>query len=94
VRNVLQVRMYWEPNFQPPPVGRWVQYLPWEFGLIPQEWVRILNKHADEVTSREHSRNIQGTFSVIRANAREPPSQLQEALKKSTKVDAEYSLPT
>jgi hypothetical protein len=27
-------------------------------------------------------------------DAREPPSQLQEALKGSTKVDAEYNLPT
>jgi hypothetical protein len=27
-------------------------------------------------------------------DAREPPSQLQETLKKSTKVDAEYNLPT
>ena len=27
-------------------------------------------------------------------DAREPPSQLQEALKESTKVDTEYNLPT
>jgi hypothetical protein len=31
---------------------------------------------------------------LVEANAREPPSQLQEALKESTKVDAEYNLPT
>jgi hypothetical protein len=38
--------------------------------------------------------NIQGTFSVSWADAREPPSQLQEALKKSTKDDTEYNLQT
>jgi hypothetical protein len=37
---------------------------------------------------------IQGTFSVTWADAREPPSQLQEALKKNTKVDEEYNLQT
>jgi hypothetical protein len=45
-------------------------------------------------TFREHSGNIQGTFREHSADAREPPSQLQEAFKKSTKVDAEYNLPT
>ena len=30
----------------------------------------------------------------VEVDAREPPSQLQEALKESTKVDAEYNLPT
>jgi hypothetical protein len=47
---------------------------------------------------REHSGNIQGTFREhsgrVEADARGPPSQLQEALTESTKVDAEYSLPT
>ena len=38
--------------------------------------------------------NIQGTFSMSSADACEPLSQLQEALNKSTEVDAEYNLPT
>jgi hypothetical protein len=43
--------------------------------------------------------NIQGTFRTYSGNIQveltgEPPSQLQEALKKSTKVDAKYNLPT
>jgi hypothetical protein len=37
-------------------------------------------------TFREHSGNIQGTFRESWADAREPPSPLQEALKKRTKV--------
>ena len=45
----ITVRMFWEPNFQPPPVGRWVQYLPWEFEVVPSAWVDILNEHTDEV---------------------------------------------
>ena len=38
--------------------------------------------------------HLQGTFRESRADAREPPSQLQEALLKSNKVDAEYILQT
>jgi hypothetical protein len=41
---------------------------------------------------------IRGTFSAhsvrVKVDAREPPSQLQEGRKESTKVDAEYNLPT
>ena len=47
---------------------------------------------------RERSGNIQGAFGEhsVRAevDALEPPFQLQEAFKESTKVDAEYNLPT
>jgi hypothetical protein len=46
----------------------------------------------------EHLWNMQGTFREhsgrVEVDAREPPSQLQEALEESTKVDAEYILPT
>jgi hypothetical protein len=49
-------------------------------------------------TFREHSGNIQGTLrerSVkVEVGANEPPSQLQEALKESTKVDAKSNLQT
>jgi hypothetical protein len=38
-------------------------------------------------TCREHSVQVE-------VHAREPPSKLQEAFKESTKVDAEYNLPT
>jgi hypothetical protein len=47
---------------------------------------------------REHAGHFEGTFTNnsvrVEVDAREPPSQLQEALKESTKVDAEYNLPT
>jgi hypothetical protein len=44
-------------------------------------------------TFSQHSAHIQCTFSVSCADAREPPSQLQETIEKSTKVDARYNLP-
>jgi hypothetical protein len=37
---------------------------------------------------------MQGTSGQVEADARGPPSQLQEALEESTKVDAENNLPT
>jgi hypothetical protein len=47
-----------------------------------------------QVTFRERSGNVQGTFREhpvrVELDASDPPSQLQEALTKSTKVDAEY----
>jgi hypothetical protein len=49
-------------------------------------------------TWREDSGNMEGTLredsGLGKADARGSPSQLQEALKESTKVDAEYNLPT
>jgi hypothetical protein len=43
------VRMHWPPNFQPPPRGRLVMYLPWEFEAVPAPWVEMLNEWAAEV---------------------------------------------
>jgi hypothetical protein len=43
------VRMHWPPNFQPPPKGRLVVYLPWEFEAVPATWVELLNEWAAEV---------------------------------------------
>jgi hypothetical protein len=37
---------------------------------------------------------VAGKMGRVEADARGPPSQLQEALKKSTKVDAKYNMPT
>ena len=43
------VRMHWPPNFSKPGSGKLVMYLPWEFGIIPREWVNAINTHVDEV---------------------------------------------
>jgi hypothetical protein len=51
-----------------------------------------------ETFREEEGRRRRGTFGKhllqVEVNAREPPSQLQEALKESAKVDAEYNLHT
>jgi hypothetical protein len=43
------IRIHWPPNFQPPPRGRLVMYLPWEFEAVPALWVKMLNEWAAEV---------------------------------------------
>lgn len=43
------IRMHWPPNFSKPGSGKLVMYLPWEFGIIPREWVNAINAHVDEV---------------------------------------------
>jgi hypothetical protein len=51
----------------------------------------IKNKHVNiRGTSKEHNTHS----GRVEVDAREPPSQMHEALKDSTKVDAEYNLPT
>jgi len=43
------VRHQWPPNFTPPPEGHWVMIQPWEFGQIPQEWVKPMQEKVDEI---------------------------------------------
>jgi hypothetical protein len=45
-------------------------------------------------TFGEHFGNVRGTSGRVEADARRPPSQLQEVLQKSSKVSAEYNSPT
>jgi glycosyltransferase involved in cell wall biosynthesis/tetratricopeptide (TPR) repeat protein len=45
----VHVRMEWPPRFDPPAVGHWVVFQPWEFGSLPREWLRPLAELADEV---------------------------------------------
>ncbi|HUG14769.1 MAG TPA: glycosyltransferase [Thermomicrobiales bacterium] len=45
----IHVRFSWPPTFEPPPAGRLVQMLTWEFGSLPRDWIAPLNEIADEV---------------------------------------------
>jgi glycosyltransferase involved in cell wall biosynthesis/tetratricopeptide (TPR) repeat protein len=42
------VRHAWPPLWQPPQSGAWVLIQPWEYGVVPTEWVRQI-KRVDEV---------------------------------------------
>jgi hypothetical protein len=59
----------------------------------PPTMTRVCCDTSTTTTTQPQS-NVQISYSVSWADARKPPSHLQEALKKSTKVDAEYNLPT
>jgi glycosyltransferase involved in cell wall biosynthesis/predicted Zn-dependent protease len=45
----VHVRNQWPPRFDPPPAGRWVMMLFWEFGSPPRDWVEPLQSDVDEV---------------------------------------------
>lgn len=45
----VHVRHQWPPNLTPPPEGHWVIIQPWEFGSLPEEWVRIFSTQVDEM---------------------------------------------
>jgi glycosyltransferase involved in cell wall biosynthesis len=45
----VHIRHQWPPNWQPPQEGRWVVIQPWEYGALPEEWVRPINRDVDEV---------------------------------------------
>lgn len=39
----------WPPREHPPAAGKWVSIIPWEFGVIPQNWSIYLNALQDEI---------------------------------------------
>lgn len=43
------VRHQWPPDFSPVSQGKLVLIQPWEFGSVPLEWVRRINRHVDEL---------------------------------------------
>ena len=45
----VHVRHHWPPNFTPPASGHWVMIQPWEFGSLPEKWVRPMSTQVDEV---------------------------------------------
>lgn len=42
------IRHAWPPNWQSPSEGKWVLIQPWEYGIIPEEWVEK-SKNVDEI---------------------------------------------
>ncbi|HPJ95104.1 MAG TPA: glycosyltransferase [Deltaproteobacteria bacterium] len=50
----VHVRHQWPPDFNPPAEGHWVMIQPWEFGSIPQEWVRHMATIVDEIWVPSH----------------------------------------
>jgi glycosyltransferase involved in cell wall biosynthesis len=45
----VHVRHMWPPKLDPPPSGAWVMLQPWEYGCIPEAWVRPIREGVDEV---------------------------------------------
>jgi glycosyltransferase involved in cell wall biosynthesis/Tfp pilus assembly protein PilF len=43
------VRHTWPPDFVPPPAGRWLMIQPWEYGVVPRDWVEPIAEMVDEV---------------------------------------------
>lgn len=49
----ITIRHAWPPDWKPPPKGKWVLMQPWEFGVLPEEWVKNLSA-VDEVWVPTH----------------------------------------
>jgi glycosyltransferase involved in cell wall biosynthesis len=45
----LTIRQQWPPDLTPPPCGKLVVLLPWEFGALPRRWVEQIEKNVDEL---------------------------------------------
>jgi len=45
----VHVRHQWPPNLNPPAKGHWVVIQPWEFGILPKEWVDTFTAQVDEM---------------------------------------------
>ncbi len=45
----VEIRHEWPPDLSVPPAGRLAAIVPWEFGAIPQDWVREIRANVDEL---------------------------------------------
>jgi glycosyltransferase involved in cell wall biosynthesis/tetratricopeptide (TPR) repeat protein len=45
----IHVRHQWPFNPVPPKEGRWVVIQPWEYGVLPKEWLPVLREQVDEI---------------------------------------------
>jgi glycosyltransferase involved in cell wall biosynthesis/tetratricopeptide (TPR) repeat protein len=54
----ITVRHSWPPNWRLPESGRLVVMQPWEFGSLPEEWVRNSSKVAEFWAYSEYVRNV------------------------------------
>ncbi|MBI4504506.1 MAG: tetratricopeptide repeat protein, partial [Chloroflexi bacterium] len=45
----VHLRHGWPPDFVPPPAGRWLMIQPWEYGVVPHDWVDPIERMLDEV---------------------------------------------
>lgn len=43
------IRHKWPPDLAAPASGHWIMFQPWEFGRIPQAWVKPIQDRVDEV---------------------------------------------
>lgn len=43
------IRHKWPPDLASPASGHWIMFQPWEFGRIPQAWVKPIQERVDEV---------------------------------------------
>jgi GT2 family glycosyltransferase/2-polyprenyl-3-methyl-5-hydroxy-6-metoxy-1,4-benzoquinol methylase/spore maturation protein CgeB len=48
------VRHQWPPQFEPPPKGHWIMIQPWEFGQLPENWVKPMRESVDEIWVPSH----------------------------------------
>ncbi|MCF7762498.1 MAG: tetratricopeptide repeat protein [Verrucomicrobia bacterium] len=45
----IHLRHQWPFNPVPPKEGRWVVIQPWEYGMLPKEWLPVLREQVDEI---------------------------------------------
>jgi glycosyltransferase involved in cell wall biosynthesis len=45
----LTIRHHWPPDFRPPPCGKLIAMIPWEYGSVPVRWVRGIEENVFEL---------------------------------------------
>ena len=57
-RANVTIRMFWPPSFHKPAYGDLAMYLPWEFGVIPMQWMKPLMQNVRVIyTPSSESKN-------------------------------------
>ncbi len=43
------IRHQWPPDFNRPKEGRWIIMQPWEYGILPEDWIDPMKNRVDEI---------------------------------------------
>jgi FkbM family methyltransferase len=54
----ITIRHAWPPNWERPASGKWVLIQPWEFGVLPEEWLKRLGDVDEIWTPSQYARRV------------------------------------
>ncbi|HEY2951929.1 MAG TPA: glycosyltransferase [Verrucomicrobiae bacterium] len=72
--TMITVRHAWPPDWTPPASGAWVVIQPWEFGVLPEEWVQKLKRVTEIWAPSDYVRRVYVESGVDEAKVKVVPN--------------------